>query len=192
MAVTSDGSIALFHAHEYRIEWFRADNSHTTGTRIPYPWQRIPDDVRARAIDSTNTAVRQVYDSLVAKRAADSVRTGGPPVTAAAAGRSGRPTPPPKLGTLATSEDVPDFYPPTAQHAFLADGDNQLWVRHRIGEVWTRPRWRFWDVINRKGEVVDRVAVPANQMVVGFAAGGKVFTTISDAGTVKLVESRVR
>ncbi len=110
VVMTTDGSIAIFHAAEYRLEWVGVDGKGTSGPRLAYPWQRITDDERQHVLDSVNAARKQVYDSIVAKRAADSLRTGSAPMStlnsiSADGERTTRsvPAPPPRLPVLATA-----------------------------------------------------------------------------------------
>jgi len=74
--VTTDGSIAIFHAREYWMDWMNVDGSRSVGVRMPFPWRKIANADRLRLLDSVNEARRHLFDSLTAKRAADSARTG--------------------------------------------------------------------------------------------------------------------
>ncbi len=174
--ITTDGSIAVFHAREYRLDWIGADGQRGAGTRLTYPWQRITDDERQHAVDSVNALRQRLYDSAMAKRAADSSRTGGPPMRMAtvmspSGERTSHPTPipaaPPPL--FATADDIPDFRPPTGRGAVWADGDNHVW----ICPIPTQPVAGFavWDVIDRRGAVIDRVRIPDHRTIAGFGPG---------------------
>jgi hypothetical protein len=66
-----------------------------------------------------------------------------------------------------------------------ADMDGRLWVQ----TIPTKPiaGGPVYDLINDKGEVTQRVQLPANRTLVGFGAGGVVFLGARD-GTVTRLE----
>ncbi len=198
LVVTTDGSIAIFHAREGRLEWYGADRARVAGTRLPFPWRRIADDERAHIVDSVNTGKKQQFDSAVAKRAADSIRTGAPPMTTIAVlGADGirstrqTPAPAPRMAPLTDAQDVPDFYPPTTYNAVFADGDNHVWIRERPVTLDSSAP-PIWQIVGRNGEVIDRVRIPLGQTIIGFGSGGIVYSTVSDGGVVRLLKSRVK
>ena len=63
--------------------------------------------------------------------------------------------------------DLPDYVPPFTRGAVLADGDGNIWVRTTT-LVQGQP---VYDVINSKGELVDRVQLPPFRSIAGFAPG---------------------
>ncbi len=196
--VTSDGSIALFHAREYRLEWVNGDATRSPGVRMPFDWRKITDEDRARLLDSVNGLKRHAFDSVVAKRAADSARTGaGPTSRMISLGADGErterlvPAPPPRMTPLAAAEDIPDFRPPTGPNAVFADADNHIWIRP-LPPVPQPGADAVWDVIDRKNAVIDRVRVPAGATIAGFAPGGFVLLVVRDAGIATLEKVRVR
>jgi hypothetical protein len=85
----------------------------------------------------------------------------------------------PPLAFVSINE-MPDYRPAFSQGAARADVDGNLWVRTstvRAGSVGGGP---IYDVINRKGEVVDRLQVPAGRQIVGFGKGGVVYMQARD------------
>jgi hypothetical protein len=78
-----------------------------------------------------------------------------------------------------TAAELPDYRPAFMQGAARADADGNLWVRTtsvRSGGV-TGP---IYDVIDSRGELVDRVQIPAGRQIVGFAKGGVVYMAARD------------
>ena len=60
-----------------------------------------------------------------------------------------------------------------------ADLDGNLWIRTssvRSGGV-SGP---IYDVVNRKGELVDRLQIPAGRQIIGFGRGGVVYMSATD------------
>ncbi len=195
--VTTDGAIAIFHAREYRLEWIDPDGTRSAGSRIPYAWQKITDADRVRLIDSVNAPKHHAYDSVVAKRAADSVRTGaGPMAKSTTVNAEGEyvtrpvPAPAPKQPILAIPADIPDFLPPTGQHAVLADADNHVWIHVRQAPSGMRDD-NLWEVVDRHNLIVDRIIAPDGATVAGFAPGF-VYLVRHDAGASKLEKWRIR
>ena len=90
--------------------------------------------------------------------------------------------------TMISPSDLPDYKPAFAPGSTRADAEGNLWIR-TSQNVEGRP---VYDVVNRKGELVDRVQLPANRALVGFGAGGVVYLGVRDGATVRLEKARVR
>ncbi|HYU52264.1 MAG TPA: hypothetical protein VEK37_04940, partial [Gemmatimonadaceae bacterium] len=69
-----------------------------------------------------------------------------------------------------------------------ADAEGNLWIR-TSQNVDARP---VYNVINRKGELIDRVQLPANRILAGFGSGGVVYLAVRDGATAHLEKARVR
>ncbi len=65
--------------------------------------------------------------------------------------------------------DLPDYKPPFFSGAARADLDGNIWIR----TIPTRaiPGGPIYDVINRQGELIERVQVPEGRTIVGFGVG---------------------
>jgi hypothetical protein len=50
----------------------------------------------------------------------------------------------------------------------------------------------IYDVVDRKGELVDRVQLPAGRTLMGFGPGGVVYLTLRDAGATRIEEVRFK
>ncbi len=100
-------------------------------------------------------------------------------------------TPPPptyRAPTLVKPRDLPDYKPPVGAGAARADADGNLWVR----TIPMRPSagGLIYDVINRQGELFDRIQLPTGYQLVGFGPGKLVYLSNRDATGLHL--SRVR
>ncbi len=196
VAVTSDGSIGLFHAREYRFDWITPDGTRQVGARLPYPWQRITDALRQHIVYSINGGRQHIYDSLLAKRRADSARTGSVPmvssilITATGDIPQQVPAPLPPLPKLVPPDAIPDYYPPTAALAVLADGDNHVWIRPKLPAP--DPGFVVWDIVDRNDGLIDRVRVPATRTIAGFGPGGFVYLVSRDGGVATLEKVRIK
>ena len=82
--------------------------------------------------------------------------------------------------TFSSINELPDYRPPfTAAGSVKADLDDNVWIRTtaaRAGAI----GGAIYDVVNRKGELVDRVQVPAGRTIVGFGKGGVVYMMARD------------
>jgi hypothetical protein len=95
--------------------------------------------------------------------------------------------PPPPL-TMVSPSELPDYKPAFAPGSTRADADGNLWVR-TSQNVETRP---VYNVINRKGELIDRVQLPANRVLVGFGPDGVVYLAVRDGTTAHLERARAK
>lgn len=59
-AVLSDGTIAIVHGRDYRVEFIGADGSRTVADKIPFEWQRLSDEDKVAFIDSTRIAMEKL------------------------------------------------------------------------------------------------------------------------------------
>jgi hypothetical protein len=193
---TSDGAVGIFRAREYRFDWIAPDGSRSRGVRLPYPWSAITDNNRQQFLDSINTARMKAYDGAMARRAADSIRNGGVPTYPSTSSVNGIeritqvPVPPPTRPQPILPEDIPDFLPPTAGGDLLADADGHVWIR----PIQRPPISDFalYDVVSRSEGLIERVRVPVNRFIVGFAPGGFVFLSARDGGVATIEKVRVR
>jgi hypothetical protein len=211
-AVLPDGSIALLRGKDYHLDVFAPDGARSSGEKIPFDWQRLADDDKTRVLDSARTAFE------AARTRGNTVQLGGGPGGAAApapaAGGGEGPrmvvmtmttdgpggptttmgappanfTPPPML--FVEPGELPDYRPAFAGGAMRADADGRLWVRI----IPPRPLagGPEYDVLDRTGKLVERVAIPKGSTIVGFGSGGIVYLGVRDAAGTHLVRARAR
>jgi len=116
------------------------------------------------------------------------VTTGGnTTVTSVGPGGAGMAGQLPPLTMIAPSE-LPDYKPAFAPGSTRADTDGNLWIR-TTQNVNARP---VYDVVNRKGELIDRVQLPQNRALVGFGPNGVVYLGVRDGTTAHLERARIK
>jgi hypothetical protein len=95
---------------------------------------------------------------------------------------------PPRINVVAASE-LPDYQPPFFATSTRADADGNLWVL----TIPTKPQpaGSVYDVINGKGEVIERVLVPEGRQVLGFGPGGVVYLGRRDGNATVIERARV-
>jgi hypothetical protein len=206
-AMLSDGSIAIVRGRDYHVDWVGAQGI-TSSPKIPYEWERMSDEQKVAFIDSAKVAMEKARASgqFAAGFAGGFVRTtvdngpaGGPPrdtALRAGAARDGSPRQttttdaPQQLPalTLVAPNDLPDYKPAFTPGSTRADADGNLWIRtsHNVDG---RP---VYDVVNRKGELVDRVQLPLNRQLAGFGPNGVVYLGVRDGRTAHLEKGRIR
>ena len=89
---------------------------------------------------------------------------------------------------MISPSELPDYKPAFAPGSTRVDVDGNLWIR-TSQNVDARP---VYDVVNRKGELIDRVQLPANRVLAGFGEGGVVYLAVRDGATAHLEKARVR
>jgi hypothetical protein len=212
-AVTPDGSIAVIRGRDYHVDWINSDGTKTSSPKIPFEWQRLSDEDKVAFIDSVKAARERMGANapmVMSPGGGQQVVAGGPPAGggggearvmifggapgggdggrrpagAAQPGGTTMNVTPPQMNFVAPTE-LPDYKPVFLNGFVRADADGNVWVR-------TIPTKAIvggpvYDVINRKGELVQRVQVPANRTILGFGPGGTVYLT-SREGTVTKLE----
>lgn len=218
-ALTTDGSVALIRGRDYHIDWVNADGSRTSSPKIPFEWQRLSDEDKVAFIDSVKAARERMGANAPVAMAPGGgganvavgpppgagggeqrviVFSGGPPGGDGAAGRPGAPgqagpggatmTPPPMK--FVDPSELPDYKPVFLNGFVRADTEGNVWIR-------TIPTKAIaggpvYDVVNRKGELVERVQIPVGRVITAFGAGGVVYLTSRDGQVTKLEKASLR
>jgi hypothetical protein len=217
-AMLSDGSIAIVRGRDYHVDWVGAQGI-TSSPKIPYEWERMSDEQKVAFIDSAKVAIEKArasgqFNTQFARVASGSgTIVGGPgggPARDSALRRdlprdsAARPGAQRDGGsrqitttdastqfatlTLIPPNELPDYKPAFSPGSTRADADGNLWIRtsHNVDG---RP---VYDVINRKGELVDRVQLPLNRQLAGFGPNGVVYLGVRDGQTAHLEKAHIR
>ena len=194
-ALLPDGTVAFVRGRDYRVDWVTPDGVRTSTPKIPFDWQRLTDDDRTAVIDSARTAIEK-QRAIARERLANSTA----PVGGAAAVRAGGDVGAQPRGAAAgnsinlttvnmvTASELPDYRPAFQPGAARGDTEGNLWIRTSK----LVNKGAVYDVINRKGELIDRVLVPQFRTIAGFGAGGIVYMGVLDGTAARLEEARVR
>jgi hypothetical protein len=190
--VTDDGTIAVIRGRDYHIDWIDADNHVTSTGKIPFDWQRLSDEDKVAVIDSAKAAMEASRAKAMSSGGGPvSLGAGAGPVVvtsfsmgggdAAATRRAGEAS----LGSLpplnfVQPSELPDYRPAISPGSARADLDGNLWIRTSATRKGSAAAGPIYDVVNRKGELVDRVQIPAGRQIIGFGKGGIVFMSARD------------
>lgn len=208
-AVLSDGSVAVVRGQDYHVDIFGADGKKTSAPKMPFDWQRLSDEDKVAFIDSVKAARERMLagagggEALVVgggtaaggapgggeiRISMSTAGTGGGgPEAASRAARAGGMTP---RITFVQPSELPDYKPAFFAGSVRADADGNLWIR----TIPTKaiPGGPVYDVVNARGELVDRVQIPAGRNIVGFGSGGVVYLTVREGDAAYLEKARVR
>lgn len=136
-------------------------------------------------------------ERMVITMGAAGAGTGGPPAGGNQGGANQRggaggqgagftPAPP----TFIAPSELPDYQPPFFANSTRADAQGNIWIRTiptkaiKGGPV--------YDVVNRKGELVERVQIPEGRTIIAFAPNGDVYMTFREGQTTKLEKATLR
>jgi hypothetical protein len=100
------------------------------------------------------------------------------------------PAPTYRKPTLIPVSEMPDYKPPIAQGSVRADADGNLWIRPQTMKP--TPGGMIYDIVNRKGEMFDRIQLPVGYQLVSFGPGRVVYLGIRDATGLHLARVRLR
>jgi len=200
-AVTPDGGVAFVRGRDYHVDFVNSDGTKVTAAKVPFDWQRLSDEDKIAFIDSVKAArERQGANAptLSAGGAPAPAGGGGSPNIQIFMGPGGPGGGPPRGGAgpgpaqlnFVPASELPDYKPPFFSGSVRADTEGNVWVRTiPTSAVAGGP---VYDVINRKGALVDRVQIPANRTIVGFGPNGAVFLVNREGTTATLEKASVR
>jgi hypothetical protein len=212
-ALVSDGSVAIVRGRDYHIDWVNADGSRTSSPKIPFEWQRLSDEDKVAFIDSVKAARERMganAPQVATPGGGNQTRNGPPPGMDGGAqvmifrgppgSEGGRPNAggapgtgtmnvTPQMNFVAPSE-LPDYKPVFLNGFVRADQDGNVWIRTIPTKAMAGGP--VYDVVNRKGELVERVQVPVNRSITAFGPGGVVYLTSRDGMTTKLEKATIR
>jgi hypothetical protein len=146
-----DGTVAIVRAHDYHIDWIAPDGSMKSTAKMPFDWRSISPEEKEHIRDS----LRSQYDAEIAKL---------PPQP------KDQPFPP---FTMVEASDLPDFYPPIRPGQVSADPDGNVWILPTTTRL--PSDGLLYDVVNRQGQLFERVRLPAGRLLAGFGPSGAIF-----------------
>jgi hypothetical protein len=71
---------------------------------------------------------------------------------------------------------IPDYVPPLRDGSARADADGNVWILP-LTSLGAPGGGLLYDVVNRRGEIFERVQVPSGCSVLGFGKGRVVYIT---------------
>jgi hypothetical protein len=170
-----DGTLAIVRGADFHVDWIDPAGRATSSPKVPFAWQKADDARKQRAIDSTVHKWQSLYDAMAAQR------------SGATRGERGGVSLAPQVVRPASLADLPDYVPPFGEHAVDSDADGNVWIRTTT-MVDGRP---VYDVVNRRGELIDRLQLPAFRTIAGFGPGVIYMAVQTQDGKVHLERARI-
>lgn len=159
-----DGTIAIIRWRDYHVDWVTQDHRHESSPKTAWNWVRMSDDDKAKLVDSLKSRNGRA-DSLQNRFMA---QINGPQFKFV--GET----------MVVTPGEVPDYPPPFIQRATRVDPEGRIWVLER-GKYAQPSPGLVYDIIDRTGQIVDRVQAPPNAAVIGFGPRGAVYLSVAPA-----------
>lgn len=207
-ALLGDGWIGIVRGQDYHVDWIAPDGGRLSSPKMPFDWKRLSEDEKAAIVDSTRKQLAKQTLSIA-----------GPGSTSAAAAAT-MPLPNPAMATPHTMptggaaeaepgrhraaadtaqelpnvvppDELPDYLPPVLRSGTMkADPEGNIWILPSTSSQ--GGSGLLYDVINRKGEVFQRVRLPQGRVLLGFGAAGAVYMTSHNNGGPRLERARLR
>jgi hypothetical protein len=176
-AMLTDGTIAIVRAHDYHVDFVDPDGTKRSAPKMPFDWMRLTDEQKQFKIDS----IRPELDKQMKAQGVNL-----PTI----------PTPNgPKKIVLAFDfvplKEIADYEPPVSPGSVKADLNNQLWIVPRTASGAGNAGLRY-DIVNRQGELVERVQFPKGKVLAGFGPGGLVYLLNTDGKTATLERATLK
>jgi hypothetical protein len=172
-ALLSDGTVAVLSVHDYHIDWTDPDGTHRSTPKMPFDWRPLTDADKQAKIDSLRPELE--------RRNSVTPRTMNTPSGPRTARQHFEFLPLDKLG---------DFEQPVQTGAVKADLEAHLWILPRTSLK--AKDGLLYDVINRKGEIIERVQFPKDYVLAGFAEHGVVYVVHLNGGKGTLERTTVK
>lgn len=166
-SLLSDGTIAIVRAHDYHIDWIDPDGTIRSSPKMPMDWRKYTDAERTHIADSLRSSVEEVSRKNAA-RPAGSVQI--------------------KVDvSVVPASEFPSFWPPIEAGSVMSDLDGHVWI---LPTTSTNVANGFtYDVVNRKGEITERVQLPKGYVLVGFGPRNMVYMTKADGKNTYLARA---
>ena len=185
-----DGTIAIVRGHDYHIDWLNPDGTRWSSPKMSFDWRRVDEAGKQKLIDS----IRVLLD------ARDLGGRGGMSVGEARShgvaeeqlhvvtNTDGAKTVP--VGVeFVPLKDIPDYIAPMRSGAVRADLEGHIWILPTTSAQ-SRKGGLVYDIVNRKGEIAERVELPAGRLLAGFGRGGAVYLLSNERGTTGWLSGR--
>jgi hypothetical protein len=170
-AMLTDGTIAIVRGHDYHIDWIHLDGTRTSSPKMPFDWKRVPLEEKQRLIDSTKQVVAVREAGQIARIPSGRGAVFRVPLTTVEA------------------SDLPDYYPPIRPGTVKADADGNLWILPTTSVL--AATGLTYDVVNRKGEIIERVTLPPQRAVLALGKGGVVYMSNTSGNVYRIERARV-
>jgi hypothetical protein len=168
-AVFADGTVAIVRGTDYHIDWYSPDGVRTSTPKIPMDWLRLTDADKQQKVDSA----RATYESTRTEETrARAIASNAPQID------------------FVSPKELPDYVPPVRLAGVKAAPDGNVWILPSTSTFAAGIRGLVYDVVNRRGELVERVRFPEGRVLAGFSEHGGVYMLAHEGGKYFLERAR--
>lgn len=173
-AMLPDGTIAILRAHDYHMDWVAPNGTRTSSPKMAFDWKAMTDEQKQFKLDSLRPVLQKAFDDLPGQTV---------------------PTPagPRRIKVqfdFVPLSKLPDYEPAIQAGAMKVDLKGQLWIVPRTSAG--ANGGLLYDVVNRKGEVAERVQFPKGYALAGFGTGDEVYLLRVEGKTGFLEKAKLR
>lgn len=165
-----DGTIAILRAHDYHVDWVAPDGKITSSPKMAFDWKPMTDAQKQFKLDSIRPELQKAIDAQPAQT-----------VPTAEGPRRIR-----MQFDFVPINKLPDYEPAISAGALKVDPKGNLWIVPRTSSG--AKDGVLYDVVNRKGEVSERVQFPKGYALAGFGNGGEDVYVLRVEGKVGFLE----
>lgn len=152
-----DGTVAIVRGQDYHMDWLSPDGKLTSSPKMPFDWRRLPLEEKQAMIDS-----------LKKENAEREAKAPPPPPPI-----PGQPIPPRRPFITVEPNELPDYYPAVRQGQVRADPAGYVWILPSTSAA--AKDGLLYDVVDRNGEIVERVQLPKGRTLVGFGPNRTIY-----------------
>jgi hypothetical protein len=173
--VTPDGTVAIVRSRDYHIDWITADGALTSTPKMPFDWRRLTEEDKRKLEDSVREdfAPRHIEGKGGMTIRLAHIRGLSDEQLHIVTAADGTQTVPMKLDFPPLNE-IPDYVQPLRTGAVQSDRDGNIWILPTTSKQ-SRNGGLVYDVVNRKGEIFERVELPAGRSLAGFGRNGMIY-----------------
>ena len=156
---------------DYHIDWVSPDGKKSSTPKMPFDWKRLALEDKQKLLDSARQSVAEVRAKQVA------------------AGQQVSSTP----FVTVEPDEIPDYYPPVRTGQVKASPDGNLWILPSTSSLSTAAQpGLVYDVINRRGEVFERVRLPEGRNLLAIGPSGVVYMSYAPSqGQLRLERAKI-
>jgi hypothetical protein len=170
-SVLSDGTIAIVRVHDYHIDWIDPDGTKRASPKMAIDWRRYTDAEKLQRVDS----IKKAADEQLQRQVKQMAGMGAPQMKIDLA--------------IVPDSEFPSFWPPIQPGSVLADLNGNLWILPTTST--NAAAGLTYDVVNRKGEVFERVQLPKGHVLAGFGPNNTVYLTKTEGTAAYLERARL-
>jgi hypothetical protein len=159
-----DGTVAIVRGADYHIDWYRADGTSLATKPMQIDWRRMTDVEKKQRVDQT----RASYEANTGDQAPG---TGEVSID------------------FAPPSTLPDYLPPVFVGGVKADLAGNVWIAPSSSSY---AGWAgfLYDVVNRGGEITERVRLPRGRVIAGFGENGTIYMVSMESNGMFLERTR--